>query len=355
MNDNFYSYFKVLLLSAVLSGCGSGEDLPNEKPVLTSPEEAVFPQTRTGTVYTIVGLDPDGDKLSYSISGPDASSFLVDQFTGELSFRVAPNVDDPGSIDGDNFYFIDVTVEDPSSESDTKMVIVEVSRYDPDGPYLFDDGTAFLGPDTIAALDPSILESIALTATEIRTVPDKRYPNDVATEVYIFEALYGQSLAVEIVVNTQIKPFAQAEQQAELYAKILGQLDPMLIQGINTVFIHPGDPLFSGPVGSIIAHIGRAETDYIPRGVLEEVMAHEAIHASIDPLYWNAGPWVRAQKSDVNFVTKYSRDFPEREDLAESYVSYLMVKKANRNSPSLVKRIQEDIPNRIQFFKNIGL
>jgi hypothetical protein len=355
MNNDFYSCLKALLIFSVLGGCGSGEDLPNQKPVLTSPEEAVFPQTRTGTVYTIVGLDPDGDKLSYSISGPDAASFLVDQITGELSFRVAPNVDDPGSIDGDNFYFIDVTVKDPSSESDSKMVIIEVTRYDPDGPYLFNDGTVFLGPDTIATLDPSILGSIGFVATEIRTVPDGRYANDVATEVYIFEALYGQSLAVEIVVNTQITPFTQAEQQAQLYAKILGQLDPMLIQGVKTVFIHPGNPLFRGPVGSIIAHIGRAETDYIPIGVLEEVMAHEAVHASIDPLYWNADSWVRAQKSDLNFVSKYSRDFPEREDLAESYVSYLMVKKASRNSPSLVKRIQEEIPNRIQFFKNIGL
>jgi len=331
------------------------ENVPNRRPTLISSNEVVFPQTKTGTVYTIIGSDLDGDQLLYSISGPDTASFLVNEITGELTFRVAPDVDAPGSIDGDNFYFIDVTAKDPSSESDTQLVVIEVSRYDSYGPFLFSDGTVFIGPNTITESDPSILQSVNFKTTEIRTVADNRFPNDVQTEVHIFHAIYENGTQIEMVVNTQISPFTEAEFQAQFYANILGQLDPSLMEGIKTVFIHPGVAPFTGPMGMIIVHVGTAENDYIPRGVLEEVMAHEAVHVSIDPMYFGSNEWYQAQKSDIAFISQYARDFPEREDLAESYVAHLIVKNADRNSSSVVERIQNGIPERIQFFKSLGL
>ncbi|MCS4435716.1 hypothetical protein [Aquiflexum gelatinilyticum] len=350
---------KVLLLIGYVAlmaslGCGSEMNEPNGAPILISASEAVFPQTRTGIVYTIIGSDPDGDKLLYSISGPDAASFALDASTGELTFRVAPDVDAPASVDGDNFYFIDVTVKDPSLASDTQLVIIEVSRHDPEGPFLFRDGSVFLGPNTITPADPSILQTVNFITTESRTVPDNRFPNNAQANVHIFQAIYTNGTQIEMVVNTQISPLSEAERQAKLYADILGKLDPVLIGGIESVFIHPGDANFTGPVGMIVAHTGRAEKDYTPIGTLEEVMAHEAVHASIDPLYLGSREWNQAQKSDIAFISEYARDFAETEDLAESYGAYLIVKNSNRNSSTTVQRIQDGIPNRIQFFKDLG-
>ena len=350
----------ILIVSAAFMaafGCDSEENEPNKpnrRPTLVSANEAVFPQTRTGTVYTVIGSDPDGDELLYSISGQDAASFAVNETTGELTFLVAPNVDTPGSVDGDNFYFIDVTVKDPSSLSDTQQVIIEVARYDPNGPFLFQDGTVFLGPNTITESDPSILQSVNFNSTVTRIVPDNRFPNGAQTQVHIFHALYENGAQIEMLVNTQISPLSEAERQAQLYSKILGQLNPVLIEGIRSVFIHPGNANFTGPVGVIVVHTGRAEIDYVTRGTLEEVMAHEAVHASIDPLYLGSREWNQAQKSDIAFVSAYARDFVETEDLAESYVAYLIVKNPSRNSSSVVQRIRNGIPERIQFFEDLG-
>ncbi len=351
------SVHAIVVASAVFMatyGCARDVIGPNRPPSLISPDEAVFPQTRMGIVYTIRGIDPDGDPLEYSISGPDAASFAVDKTTGQLTFRVAPDVEEPGSVDGDNFYFIDVTVKDPSSGSDTKMVIIEVSRHDPFGPFLFRDGPVFLAPNTITESDPSILQSVTFVRNETRIVPDNRFPNDTQADLYIFQALYQNSTEFEMVVNTQITPFAEAERQARLYARILGQLDPVLIAGIRSVFIHPGNATFTGPVGSIVTHTGTAESDFIPRGVLEEVMAHEAVHASIDQFYRGSSAWQRVQKSDVVFVSQYARDFPDNEDLAESFVAYLIIKNESRNDATTVQRIRNGIPNRIRFFEELG-
>jgi hypothetical protein len=342
----------VVLISAF--GCGSEMNEPNVAPMLISAGEAIFPQTRTGIVYTIIGSDPDGDKLLYAISGPDAASFLVDENTGELTFRIPPDVDAPGSVDGDNFYFIDVTVKDPSSAKDTQSVIIEVSRHDPEGPFLFRDGSVFLGPNTITPADPSILQTLNFITTEIRTVPDNRFPNSAAANVHIFQAIYENGTQIEMVVNTQISPFSIAERQAEFYADILGKLDPVLIEGIKSVFIHPGNANFTGPVGMIVVHTGRAEIEYIPNGTIEEVMAHEAVHASIDALYLGSREWKQAQKSDVSFLSEYARDFVETEDLAESYGAFLLVKKAERNAPATVNKIKEGLSHRILFFETLG-
>ncbi len=322
--------------------------------MLISPSETIFPQTRRGTVYRIVGSDPDGDQLLHYISGPDASAFEVDEITGNLRFLVAPDVDAPGSAGGDNFYFIDVSVRDPSLESATQMVIIEVSRHDPQEPFLLSEGAAFLGPNTITESDPGILDSVSFQETTVRIVPDNRFGNDTEHNVHIYQALYKGGKQIEMVVNTEIEPIAEAEHQAKFYAEILGKLDSVLINGIQTIWIHPGNERFSGPVGGIVVHTGISENDYIPRGVLEEVMAHEAVHASIDPLYLGSSEWNQAQKSDINFISQYARDFVETEDLAQSYGAYLIVKNAERNSSFLVQTIRSGIPKRIQFFEDLG-
>jgi hypothetical protein len=346
-----------------LAACGGGggdSGAPvrqaNRAPTLTSALEIVFPQTRTGTAYRITASDADGDRLSYAIAGADARSFTLNQETGELSFAVAPDVDAPGSVDGDNFYFIDVTVRDPSLASATQQVIIEVARHDPQGRFLSVLAAPYQGPDTIVASDPSTLQSVVYVATVRRTIPDNRGPNDVDTEVHVFDALFSSGTRVEMVVNTAIAPLSAAEEQARFYARILGQLDPILVSGIPAVWIHPGNALITAVQGGgIVMHTGTAESEFIPRGVLEEVMAHEAVHAALDATYRATNAWQRAQRSDVVFVSEYARDFPGSEDLAESYVAYLIVKNAGRNPPGLVRQIEEAIPARLAFFRSLGL
>lgn len=353
----------LLALLFAFSGCGGGSSSSsgggattaqaNRPPAIVSAPETVFPQTRTGTVYTIVGSDPDGDPLTYSISGDDAGSFAVNASTGALTFVAAPDVDRPASADGDNFYVIEVGAADNSGGFASQRVDIEVSRHDPEGPSLFRDGAVFLAPDTITENDPSVLLNVTFSATETRTIPDNRVQNDVETLVNIFTATYPGGKQVTVMVNSEIL-FTQAEIEANRYARIVGQLNAITREEIDVLWINPGVAFFSGNPGGIVIHTGLATQDLIPRGVLEEAMVHESVHAGLDALYLQSQDWFDAQKSDVTFPTDFARERPDSEDLAESYGAYVIVQNADRNPPDLVSQIRNGIPARLQFFADLG-
>ncbi|MEL6237597.1 MAG: hypothetical protein AAFQ90_03280 [Pseudomonadota bacterium] len=345
-------------------GCGGGESgggstptvaQANRAPAIVSALETVFPTTRTGVAYTIVGSDPDGDTLTYSISGQDAGAFSVDSRTGEITFLTAPDVDMPGAADSSNFYVIEVEATDPSGASASQRVSIEVSRHDPAAPTLFREGSVFLAPNTIQESDPTALRNVTFLATAVRNIPDNRIMNDVDTEVNIFLADYDGGHQIEILVNTEISTLSEAEAQATLYARIAGQLNPIVLERIATLWIHPGDAIFSANPHGIVIHTNYENQFFINQGLLEELMAHESVHAALDVLYLRSQAWFDAQKADVSFVTDYAREFPETEDLAESYGAYLIVKNADRNPPDMVSTIENGIPERLAFFESLGL
>ena len=64
-----------------------------------------------------------------------------------------------------------------------------------------------------------------------------------------------------------------------------------------------------------------------------------------------APDWMAAQESDGNYISTYARDYPQREDIAESFLSYLAVRyRSARISQSYRRTVLETIPNRIAYF-----
>ena len=60
--------------------------------------------------------------------------------------------------------------------------------------------------------------------------------------------------------------------------------------------------------------------------------------------------WRAAQAADARFISTYARDFPSREDIAETFVPYLAVRyRSDRISQSLRNTILAAIPNRIEY------
>ena len=54
---------------------------------------------------------------------------------------------------------------------------------------------------------------------------------------------------------------------------------------------------------------------------------------------------------DKIFISDYARENPEREDIAESYLTYLAIRyRSERISDSLKAIIENSIPNRIKYF-----
>ena len=101
--------FVLALLSVLLVGCGGGGSGPpnpeppgNEAPFFTSSTTASVNENQTAA-YTAVATDPDGDALTYSLEGTDTLFFSIDENTGVVSFRNAPDCENPGDVNGDGF------------------------------------------------------------------------------------------------------------------------------------------------------------------------------------------------------------------------------------------------------------
>ncbi len=86
----------------------------DDDPVITSnggADSAVISHDEnTSAVTTVVATDPDGDAITYGISGgADAGLFTIDSITGELSFSAAPDFENPADFDLNNIYEVEVS------------------------------------------------------------------------------------------------------------------------------------------------------------------------------------------------------------------------------------------------------
>lgn len=106
---------------ALLSACGGEESgggsvtpppVINQPPVFSSASTTSFVENGTDPVYSAAASDPNGDTLTYSITGgADARRFAISA-SGQLSFGAAPNYDFPADADSDNIYRVEISVSD---------------------------------------------------------------------------------------------------------------------------------------------------------------------------------------------------------------------------------------------------
>lgn len=129
-------YDCAFLLALSLAACsgGGGSDSPapgpqNRAPSFsTPPVDTSFEENSAGTIATIEASDPDGDTLTFSLTGDDAGAFRFDSATGELSFATAPDFEVPDDADGDNVYAAGLQASDPGGLSATLQISVTVTN-----------------------------------------------------------------------------------------------------------------------------------------------------------------------------------------------------------------------------------
>ncbi|WP_299323310.1 PQQ-dependent sugar dehydrogenase [Parasphingopyxis sp.] len=113
----------------VLNACGGDGNAPppppppaNTAPSITSAGTAQVTENDRNAYQTQVS-DPDGDTLTYSISGgADASLFSINS-AGALVFNARPNFDLPADANQDNVYRVNVTVSDGQASDSTNLSI----------------------------------------------------------------------------------------------------------------------------------------------------------------------------------------------------------------------------------------
>ena len=209
--------------------------------------------------------------------------------------------------------------------------------------------------DILTKKDPTSFQKLSFVEEKKVKFWDRRKQkssgwNKSNFKAFIFKAEFEKSKDVLIRVNSEFKTKEKAEEQALKYGNMAGQLPNFLRTGLKTITIHKGKKAWGGGNNDILIHTG----DRGAKGkCVEEIMIHEGGHTSLDGAWGGLVQWYswrKTIKADNKYISKYAKDFPKREDLAETINWWIAVRcKSNRISQSNYKKIIEGIPNRLKY------
>jgi len=219
-----------------------------------------------------------------------------------------------------------------------------------DPPY---SGTINIAGNIITANDPTAFVSITDAGHGERVMFDRRLNTFKKFDAYLFDAKFDDGLAAEIQVNPEFGSQDAARLEAQKYGPAIGRLPTALRASVKSVWIHRGLNPFGGGNENLLIHTEQAK-QYQRQGILEETLVHEGAHTSLEGHNQAAG-WILAQQDDDVFISDYARDYPVREDVAESFLPYLALRfHPNRISQTDTTKILETIPKRIAYFDAQG-
>ena len=210
-------------------------------------------------------------------------------------------------------------------------------------------GTIFIDANIISDQIPSTYVGRVYKGQGIRNMFDRRTGAYADYNAYLFDVSYADGFTIEFEVNPEWGSEAAADVPVAFYAPVMGRLPRVQRQSITKVWMHMGDQAFGGCCGSVLIHTGSLAQSYIDAGILEETLAHESTHATLDATFAAAPGWLAAQAADAEFISTYAQDHPTTEDVAESFVPWLGITLGTVNAVDRAKIIAA-IPNRLAFF-----
>ena len=211
--------------------------------------------------------------------------------------------------------------------------------------------TAYIDSNVINHDDVSSLQSIVYVGQEMNWVFDRRVDDWIYINTHLFDVSYDDGITSQVQVNPEFD-LAAATIEAEKYAFIMGQLPACLRLGVTKIWIHLGTESFGGGFDAVLIHTGQSAS-YELVGILEEVLIHEATHTALDSFHATSTAWLDAQNLDGGFISSYAASSPEIEDLAESFLTWIMVKQCElRISTFDSLTISQSIPHRLAYFES---
>jgi hypothetical protein len=215
------------------------------------------------------------------------------------------------------------------------------------------NATIFMDPDIITADDPTAFVGLTANGQGQRSMFDRRVNGFVTVDAYLFDAAFSDGLTAEVQVNPEFTA-VDALAAAQKYAAALGRSPAILRSEIQSVGIHRGEEAFVGGSNTLVIHSQQADL-YEAAGILEEAIAHEAVHASLDAMHAASAGWLAAQASDPAFISGVARDLPTLEDLAESFIPYIALRyRSDRITTFLANVVSSTIPGRVAYFDTQG-
>ena len=89
----------------MMGGLGEGQQ--------ATTETIEYPEHGSGAVVAYTALDPEGESVTWSVSGSDRTLFEIDG--GRLTFKTPPDFEDPRDVGPDNDYNVAVVASDGSN------------------------------------------------------------------------------------------------------------------------------------------------------------------------------------------------------------------------------------------------
>ena len=135
------------------SGTGPVADTPpagNAAPLITSGSTATIAENTSAAVYTVIAHDPEGAALSYALSGADAALFNINSTTGAVTFKTAPDFENPGDAGHDNIYNITVSASDGTNTA-TQAVAFSVTNLNDSAPVFTSGATGSVNENAATA------------------------------------------------------------------------------------------------------------------------------------------------------------------------------------------------------------
>ena len=216
-------------------------------------------------------------------------------------------------------------------------------------------GTVFITPNLLGPADPTSLQSVTYIGRGERVIYDRRPGAWITVNAYLFSVRY-EGTDLEFQVNPEFGSRGAAQTEVDTYAAALGRLPAVFLLRAQKVQINAGHKLFGGNWHdrSFLIHTDQGK-EYIRNGHLEEALIHEGAHVSLDGAHASSPGWRAAQTKDGVSISAYARDYPDREDIAESILPYFALRyRPDRLTDSDRAAILAAIPNRLIYFDEQG-
>ena len=218
------------------------------------------------------------------------------------------------------------------------------------------EGAGDVGPDVITTTDSTTLSSVTSLGRGMRLMHDDRVQDTATVNAHLFEALFADGFTTQLQVNPEMDS-TTALAEAEQYAHILGQMPSSLRSAVDTVWVQGGEGDWWAIWwrGTLLLHLDFGD-ELLGVGLAEEIMLHEMSHMGLEEQLDTTAAWAAAQAADGRFITDYAAEFPDSEDMAESFVAWVSVRyRADRLPAGVLSTIEATIPNRLAFFDGLGL
>ena len=237
-----------------------------------------------------------------------------------------------------------------------------------DGIYLFNyveildppfSGTMWDLPDLIKSSDYTVYSSSTYQGILDRLFYDKSIPDFITYPAHVYKVNFGDGLSVDFEIYSEFTQ-EEASNLEQKYAPLMGQLGKELRKNIKSIEFLKGEEVASAQRSDDLSYANITfHTDWLNNTVetrpdgdrTEELFIHEAAHLSIDPYVYGQQGWTDAVNLDGNYLSKYAKDNPNSEDIAEVFQAYIAVKYfPERISNTLKDTILSVSLNRFKYF-----